>query len=32
MMINVSELTAGVYFYSIEQNNRALMTKKMIVK
>lgn len=32
MMINVSELTAGVYFYSIEQNSRALMTKKMIVK
>ncbi len=32
MMINVSDLTAGVYFYSIEQNSRALMTKKMIVK
>ena len=32
MMINVSDLTTGVYFYSIEQNSRALMTKKMIVK
>lgn len=32
MMINVSELTSGVYFYSIEQNNRAILTKKLIVK
>lgn len=30
--ISLSDFKAGVYFYSIEQNNKALLTKKLIVK
>lgn len=30
--ISLSNFKTGVYFYSIEQNNKALLTKKLIVK
>lgn len=32
MMINLSDLSSGIYFYSLEQNSKSLITKKLIVK
>lgn len=32
MIVNLSDLSAGIYFYSLEQNSKSLITKKLIVK
>lgn len=32
VMMNVSEFTPGIYFYSLEADGRAIMTKKLLVK
>lgn len=32
VIMNVSEFTPGIYFYSLEADGRAIMTKKLLVK